>query len=58
MSDKYIEQIVKELNDRYEWMEDPISIVVDTNITLDDLMNRLGVKWARPLSQMDRIAVQ
>ena len=28
------------------------------NITLDDLMNRLGVKWARPLSQMDRIAVQ
>ena len=38
MSDKYIEQIVKELNDRYEWMKDPISIVVDTNITLDDLI--------------------
>lgn len=38
MSDKYIEQIVKELNDRYEWMKDPISIVADTNITLDDLI--------------------
>ena len=38
MSDKYIEQIVKELNDRYEWMKDTISIVVDTNITLDDLI--------------------
>lgn len=38
MSDKYIEQIVKEINDRYEWMKDPISIVADTNITLDDLI--------------------
>ena len=38
MSDKYIEQIVKELKDRYEWMKDPISIVADTNITLDDLI--------------------
>ena len=38
MSDKYIEQIVKELNDRYEWMKDSISIVTDTNITLDDLI--------------------
>lgn len=38
MSDKYIEQIVKELNDKYEWMKDPISIVADTNITLDDLI--------------------
>ena len=38
MSDKYIEQIVKELNDKYEWMKDPISIVVDDNITLDDLI--------------------
>lgn len=38
MIDKYIEQIAKELNDRYEWMKDPISIVVDTNITLDDLI--------------------
>lgn len=38
MSDKYIEQIVKELNDRYEWMKDTISIVADTNITLDDLI--------------------
>lgn len=38
MSDKYIEQIAKELNDRYEWMKDPISIVADTNITLDDLI--------------------
>ena len=38
MSDKYIEQIVKELNDRYEWMKDPISIVADTNITLDDFI--------------------
>lgn len=38
MIDKYIEQITKELNDRYEWMRDPISIVADTNITLDDLI--------------------
>lgn len=38
MIDKYIEQIVEELNERYEWMKDPISIVVDTNITLDDLI--------------------
>ena len=38
MSDKYIEQIAKELNDRYEWMKDPISIVADTNVTLDDLI--------------------
>lgn len=38
MSDKYIEQIAKELNDRYEWMKDPISIVADTNITLDGLI--------------------
>ena len=38
MSDKYIEQIVKELNDKYEWMKDTISIVVDRNITLDDLI--------------------
>ena len=38
MSDKYIEQISKELNDRYEWMKDPISIVADDNITLDDLI--------------------
>lgn len=38
MSDKYIEQIVKELNDKYEWMKDTISIVADTNITLDDLI--------------------
>ena len=38
MSDKYIEQIAKELNDRYEWMKDTISIVVDANITLDDLI--------------------
>ena len=38
MSDKYIEQIVKELNDKYEWMKDSISIVTDTNITLDDLI--------------------
>lgn len=38
MIDKYIEQIAKELNDRYEWMRDPISVVVDTNITLDDLI--------------------
>lgn len=42
MSDKYIEQIVKELNDRYEWMKDPISIVADTNITLDDLIENIG----------------
>ena len=42
MSDKYIEQIVKELNDRYEWMKDPISIVTDTNITLDDLIENIG----------------
>ena len=38
MSDKYIEQIAKELNDKYEWMKDTISIVADTNITLDDLI--------------------
>ena len=38
MSDKYIEQIVKELNDKYEWMKDTISIVAGTNITLDDLI--------------------
>lgn len=38
MIDKYIEQIAEELNERYEWMKDPISIVVDTNITLDDLI--------------------
>ena len=38
MIDKYIEQIAKELNDRYEWMKDSISIVADTNITLDDLI--------------------
>ena len=38
MIDKYIEQIAKELNDKYEWMKDTISIVVDTNITLDDLI--------------------
>lgn len=38
MIDKYIEQITKELNDRYEWMRDPISIVADTNITLGDLI--------------------
>lgn len=38
MIDKYIEQIVKELNDKYEWMKDTISIVADTNITLDDLI--------------------
>lgn len=38
MSDKYIEQIAKELNDKYEWMKDPISIVADDNITLDDLI--------------------
>ena len=42
MSDKYIEQIVKELNDKYEWMKDPISIVADTNITLDDLIENSG----------------
>ena len=42
MSDKYIEQIAKELNDRYEWMKDPISIVADTNITLDDLIENSG----------------
>ena len=42
MSDKYIEQIAKELNDRYEWMKDPISIVTDTNITLDDLIENIG----------------
>ena len=42
MSDKYIEQIVKELNDIYEWMKDPISIVADTNITLDDLIENSG----------------
>ena len=42
MSDKYIEQIVKELNDSYEWMKDPISIVADTNITLDDLIENSG----------------
>ena len=42
MSDKYIEQIVKELNDRYEWMKDTISIVADTNITLDDLIENIG----------------
>ena len=42
MSDKYIEQIVKELNDKYEWMKDPISIVADTNITLDDLIENIG----------------
>ena len=42
MSDKYIEQIAKELNDRYEWMKDPISIVADTNITLDDLIEKSG----------------
>ena len=42
MSDKYIEQIVKEINDRYEWMKDPISIVADTNITLDDLIEESG----------------
>ena len=38
MSDKYIEQIVEEINDKYEWMKDPISIVADTNITFDDLI--------------------
>ena len=42
MSDKYIEQIAKELNDKYEWMKDPISIVADTNITLDDLIENSG----------------
>lgn len=42
MIDKYIEQIVEELNDRYEWMKDPISIVADTNITLDDLIEENG----------------
>ena len=42
MIDKYIEQIAKELNDRYEWMKDPISIVADTNITLDDLIENSG----------------
>lgn len=42
MSDKYIEQIVKELNDKYEWMKDTISIVADTNITLDDLIENIG----------------
>lgn len=42
MIDKYIEQIVEELNDRYGWMRDPISIVVDTNITLDDLIGENG----------------
>ena len=42
MSDKYIEQIVKELNDKYEWMKDPISIVADTNITLYDLIENIG----------------
>lgn len=42
MSDKYIEQIVEELNDRREWMKDPISIVADTNITLDDLIEKSG----------------
>ena len=38
MIDKYIEQIAKELNDKYEWMKDTISIVVDANVTLDDLI--------------------
>ena len=38
MSDKYIEQIAKELNDSCGWMKDPISIVADDNITLDDLI--------------------
>ena len=42
MSDKYIEQIVKELNDKYEWMKDTISIVAGTNITLDDLIENIG----------------
>ena len=42
MSDKYIEQIAKELNDSYEWMKDPISIVADDNITLDDLIENSG----------------
>ena len=42
MSDKYIEQIVEELNDKYEWMKDPISIIADTNITLDDLIENIG----------------
>ena len=42
MSDKYIEQIAKELNDSYEWMKDPISIVTDANITLDDLIGNSG----------------
>ena len=42
MSDKYIEQIAKELNDSYEWMKDPISIVADDNITLDDLIENIG----------------
>ena len=42
MSDKYIEQIAKELNDSYKWMKDPISIVADTNITLDDLIENSG----------------
>ena len=38
MIDKYIEQIVEKLNDLCGWMKDPISIVVDANITLDDLI--------------------
>lgn len=42
MSDKYIEQIAEELNDKYEWMKDPISIIADTNITLDDLIENIG----------------
>lgn len=42
MIDKYIEQIAEELNGRYGWMRDPISIVVDTNITLDDLIEENG----------------
>lgn len=40
MIDKYIEKIAEELNGRYEWMRDPI--VVDTNITLDDLIEENG----------------